>query len=104
MQPCTRIYYSNVYQLLNMFRATHLSSSGAQNCNCSLWFYVRLWVPAAVKADLKLASSQSALTVETGQFPVSLNSGRHTQTYVKLEAAIIFFELLMMSGVSLETC
>jgi hypothetical protein len=30
MQPCTRIYYSNVYQLLNMFRATHRSSSGAQ--------------------------------------------------------------------------
>jgi hypothetical protein len=30
MQPCTRIYYSSVYQLLNMFRATHRSSSGAQ--------------------------------------------------------------------------
>jgi len=30
MQPCTRIYYSKVYQLLNMFRATHRSSSGAQ--------------------------------------------------------------------------
>jgi len=30
MQPCTRIYYSNVYQLLNMFRATQRSSSGAQ--------------------------------------------------------------------------
>jgi hypothetical protein len=30
MQPCTRIYYSNVYKLLNMFRATHRSSSGAQ--------------------------------------------------------------------------
>jgi len=30
MQPCTRIYYSNVYWMLNMFRATHRSSSGAQ--------------------------------------------------------------------------
>jgi len=30
MQLCTRIYYSNVYQLLNRFRATHRSSSGAQ--------------------------------------------------------------------------
>jgi len=41
MQSCTRIYYSIVYQLLNMFRVTHQSSSGAQNCNCSLWFYIR---------------------------------------------------------------
>jgi hypothetical protein len=30
-----------------MFRATHRSSSGAQNCNYSLWFYIRLWLPAA---------------------------------------------------------
>ena len=30
MQPCSRIYYSNVSQLLNMFRATLLPSSGAQ--------------------------------------------------------------------------
>jgi hypothetical protein len=28
MQPCSRIYYSNVSQLLNMFRATHCPSSG----------------------------------------------------------------------------
>ena len=47
MQRCTRIYYSNVYQLINMFRATHRSLPGAQNCNCSLWFYIRLWLPAA---------------------------------------------------------
>jgi MOSC domain-containing protein YiiM len=30
MQPCSRIYYSNVSQLLNTFRATQRSSSGAQ--------------------------------------------------------------------------
>jgi hypothetical protein len=30
MQPCTRIYYSSVCQLLNMFWVTHRSSSGAQ--------------------------------------------------------------------------
>jgi hypothetical protein len=33
-----------------------------------------------------------------------LVSGRQPQTYVKPEAAITVFELLMMSGVSLETC
>jgi len=38
MQPCNRIYYSNVYWRLNMFRAAHHSSSGALNCICSLWF------------------------------------------------------------------
>jgi hypothetical protein len=63
MRPCSRIYYSNVFQLLNMFRATHRSSSGAQKT-------------------------------------VIAASG----TYVKPEAAITVFELLMMSGVSLETC
>jgi len=50
-----------------------------KNCNYSLWFYIRLWLPAAV-------------------------SGRQPQTYVKPEAAITVFKLLMMSVVSLETC
>jgi len=50
-----------------------------KNCNCSLWFYIRLWLPAA-------------------------DSCRQQQTYVKPEATITVFELLMMSGVSLETC
>jgi hypothetical protein len=30
MRPCSRIYYSSVSYLLDMFRATHLTSSGAQ--------------------------------------------------------------------------
>ena len=30
MQPCSRIYYSSVSKLLNMFRTTHRPSSGAQ--------------------------------------------------------------------------
>jgi hypothetical protein len=63
MQPCTRIYYSNVYQMLNVFRATHRSWS-----------------------------------------PLSLDSGRQPQTYVKPAAKITIFELLMMSVMSLETC
>ena len=31
-------------------------------------------------------------------------AGRYRQTYVKPDAAITVFELLMMSDVSLETC
>jgi len=50
-----------------------------KDCNCSLWFYIRLWLLTA-------------------------DSGRQPQTYVKPEAAITVFELLMMSGVSIETC
>jgi len=38
MQPCNRIYYSNVCWRLNMFRAAYRSSSGALNCIYSLWF------------------------------------------------------------------
>jgi len=30
MRPCSRIFYSSVSQLLNMFQATHRPSSGAQ--------------------------------------------------------------------------
>jgi hypothetical protein len=37
-------------------------------------------------------------------FPLSLDSGLQPETYVKPEAAITVFELLVMSGVSLETC
>jgi len=61
-----------------MFRVTHRSSSGAQKCNCSLWFYIRLWLSVAVMAE----------------FPFSYRS----------EAAITVFELLMMGGVSPKTC
>jgi len=38
MQPCNRIYHSNVRWRLNMFRAAHRSSSGVPNCTYSLWF------------------------------------------------------------------
>jgi len=44
-----------------------------------------MWLPAAVMAD-------------------SHDNCRQPQTYVKPEAAITVFELLMMSGMSLETC
>ena len=38
------------------------------------------------------------------QGPAQRSQRPATKTYVKPEAAITFFELLMMSGVSLETC
>jgi len=60
-----------------------------KNCNCSLWFCIRLWLPAAVMAEWE---------------PLSYDSCRQPQMYVNPEAAITVFELPMMSGVSLETC
>jgi hypothetical protein len=59
-----------------------------KKCNCSLWFYIHLWLPAAAMAELKL----NHCTV------------RQPKTYVKPEAAFTFFELLIMGGVSPETC
>jgi len=49
-----------------------------RKCNCSLWFYIRFWLPAAAMAQPK--------------------------TYVKPEDAITISEFLMMGGVSPETC
>ena len=60
MQPYNRIYYSKIYWRHNMFRVTYLSSAGAPNCICSLWFIYR--------------------------------EGKYS------------LELLMMSGMPLETC
>jgi hypothetical protein len=59
-----------------MFRATNRSSSGAQK------LYLQ------------------PLILHTS---VVVGRGRQPQTYVKLEVANTVFELLMMSGVSLET-
>jgi len=67
-----------------MFRATHHPSSGAQNCNCSFWFYIRFWLPVAAMA-------------EPSQRPVTTN-------VCKTRGCNSSFELLMMGGVSSETC
>jgi hypothetical protein len=88
MQPCTRIYYSNVYQMLNMLRATHRSSSGVQKLQLQ---------PLVLHTSVGVGRCQGWVWI---QFPLSLDSGRHPQTCVKPEAAITVFELLMMSGVS----
>jgi hypothetical protein len=55
-----------------------------KNCNCSLWFYLCFWLPAAAMA-------------QPSQRPA-------TKKYVKPEAAITVFELLMMGGVLPGTC
>jgi hypothetical protein len=49
-----------------------------KNGVCSVWFYIRFWLPAAAMA-------------------------RQPKTYVKPEAANTVFELLMMGGVTPET-
>ena len=83
MQPCSRIYYSSVSELLNMFRAT----------------------PPIIRRSRTVIAT-FGFTYVFGCRPLrwfSHRSGRQPKTYVK-EAAITVFELLMMGGVSLETC
>ena len=46
MQPCSRIYYSKVCYFWR-HTAHHRE---LKNCNCSLWFYIRFWLPAAAMA------------------------------------------------------
>jgi hypothetical protein len=58
-----------------------------KNCDCSLWFYIRLWLLAAVMAEWS-----------------PHDSCRQPQTCVISEAAITVFELMIMSGISFETC
>jgi len=65
-----------------MFRATHLPSSGAQ----------KLELQPLVLHTFLVAGRCDGF------------SGRQPKTYVKPEAAVPVFELLMMGGVSPETC
>jgi hypothetical protein len=89
MQPCIRIYYSTVHWRLNMFRAAYRSSSGALTV---------------------FAASGLHMHVVTGHSQVWVGTSVPTQTWLrpittcicKPEAANT--ELLMMSGVPLETC
>jgi hypothetical protein len=69
-----------------MFRSFSRPSSGAQ------WLQWQSLVLPSYRGDSRAV------------FPLSHDSCRQPQTYVKLEAAITVFELLMMSGVSLKTC
>ena len=80
MQPSIRIYYSIILSI-----AQHVSSD----------------TPLIIRSS-KTVIAASGFTYVCGCR--SLSSGRQPQTYVKPEAAITVFELLMMSGVLLETC
>jgi hypothetical protein len=54
MQQCIKILLFHIYIKLNMFRATHRPSSGAENCTGSLWFFIRgmlldVWLVGVVR-------------------------------------------------------
>jgi len=87
MQPCIRIYYSAVHWRLNVFRAAYRSSSGA------------LTVFAASGLHTHVVTSHSQVWVGT----LRLDSGRSPHVYVN-QRLQIQLELLMMSGMPLETC
>jgi len=74
-----------------MFRAAHRPSSGA------------LTVFAAFGLHTHVVTGCSQVWVGTGQFPLRLDYGRSPHAYVK-QRLQIQLELLMMSGMLLETC
>ena len=86
MQPCIRIYYSTVHLRLNMFRAAYSSLSGA------------LTVFAASGLHTHVVTGRSQVRVGT-----RLDYGRSPHAYVN-QRLQIQLELLMMSGMPLETC
>jgi hypothetical protein len=90
MQPCNKIYYSNAHWRLNMFRAAYRSSSGA----------LTLFVASGLHTYMMTGGSQ--VWVGTGQFPLRLDYGRSPHAYVN-QRLQIYLELLMMSGMPLET-
>jgi len=57
-----------------------------KNCNCSLWFYIRLWLPVA-----------AAIGQPSQRHPATIN-------VCKTRECNYTFELLMMGGVSPEKC
>jgi len=78
MRPCNRIYYYKVYWRLNMFRAAHRSSSGALNyLQPGLYIYIYIYI----------------------YIHTHVVTGRCQGWGCKYS-----LELLMMSGMPLETC
>ena len=49
MRTCIRIYYSKVSYCPTCFERHISHHKELKNCICSLWFYIRLWLPATVK-------------------------------------------------------
>jgi hypothetical protein len=63
-----------------------------------------LLIAQHVSSDTPLIIRSSKTVIAASGFTYVCGSYRQPQTYVKPEAVITVFELLMMSGVSLETC
>ena len=84
MQPCNRIYYSTVHWKLNMFLAAYRSSSGA----------LTVFAASGLHTHVVTGLSQVWLRIDYG---------RSSHTYVN-QRLQIQLELLMMSGMPLETC
>jgi len=89
MQPCNRIYYSTVHWRLNMFRAAYRSSSGA----------LTVFASSGLHTHVVTGYSQ----VWVGTLPLRLDYSRSPHAYVN-QRLQIQLELLMMSGMPLETC
>jgi hypothetical protein len=74
---------------------------------CNLLFQC-LSIAQHVSSDTPLTIRSSKTVIAASDFTYAdgcrlLDSGQLPQVYVKPEAAVTVFELLMMSGVSLET-
>ena len=86
MQLCNRIYYSTVHWRLNMFRAAYRSSSGAPTVFAAYGLYTHV------------VTGRSQVCGKSHR----LNYGRSPHAYVN-QRLKIQLELLMMSGMPLET-
>jgi hypothetical protein len=84
MQPCTRIHHSTVRWRLNMFRAAYCSSSGA----------LTIFAASGLHTHVVTGRSQVWLGLDYGRSP-------HAYVNQRLQ---IQLQLLMMSGMPLETC
>jgi hypothetical protein len=51
MQPCSRIYYSKFLNCSTCFGRHTTHHQEIKNFNCSFWFYIRFWLPAAAMAQ-----------------------------------------------------
>ena len=119
----------HVYMKLNMFRATHRPSSGAQNCTSSLWFCVRERLLDAEVAGQRPATStfwathrpssgvqnctsslwfcirERLLDVEVaGRWRRPATTRPTTFHVCKTRGCQFSFRFLMMGGMSPETC
>jgi hypothetical protein len=51
MQPCSRIIIPVFFNCSTCFGQHTAHHQELKNCNCSLWFYIHLWLLAAVMAE-----------------------------------------------------